>query len=311
MNDKKFSAEKSCEIALYFLKKLQVDCVDRFSEAGMAGLCRIISALSCNSTAPQLWNMAYQITFGHFFTDKIWISEEEVLTVLISLCTKQMSIDVSKFIEANPLQEELENLQLKESKLAERMSWLRTPNQMFYWESGLMELIDSLFFIRYLPDKNEKESKIWKEIVIAFGNQESLHKESSLVEGSFPGARFSDLLKEFTREIFVQYQDRLQPAAFDDLNVYYSDLCYAYHDTYEEIYKRMTGNSGLEVRLLTKEALFTLVIEMCAMHIYKWDFHLKELLILLFAIRYSSGNDKDEVSMWKAIWEKLLLQIVD
>lgn len=277
MSDKKFDAKKSSEIALSFLKKLQTDCASRFSEAGLEGIRRVIEALSYETTTSELWKTTYQITFGEPFTEQVWISEEEVLTTLISLCIRQM----------------------------------------FQWEYDLMELIDLLFFTRYPPEENKKEYEkewvLWKEIVTIFSSGAFAHDENPPTGKRFSGKLFADLIGWFLDEIYSRYRHRLVEAALSDLEVYYSDTLYngSYPDLYEKTYKRMTGNTGLKTHLLTEETLFTLTIEMCAINVYKWGFYLKEILILLFTIRYSMESDQDEIKMWKVAWQSSLTQSIE
>ena len=267
MSNKKFNGKKSCEIAIFFMNKLQVECVDKFSVAGLEGLCRVIQELSCDATC-ELWRTTYQKTSGLPFTEQVWITEEEVFTTLIALCARQM----------------------------------------FAWEYDLRELIDLLFFMRYQSEKHEKECKIWQEVILEQSKGLSVHPDSVLPEGRrFPGSKFEDLLRDFMDGIVFKYQHKLSEPELDDFHVYYSDICFntSYRKLYEQIYEKMTGDSGLVGLLLTEETAYTLVIELCARHVYKWDFKLKEVLILLFALRYISDNYFEDVSMWKGLYSKL------
>lgn len=115
--------------------------------------------------------------------------------------------------------------------------------------------------------------------------------------------KFAALIENFMREIGLKYRDRLLDDAINELIIYFGDLSLntAYYELYKETYEKISGTPGQEDLYLTEEELFTLVIELCALHIYEWDFRMKEVLALLFAMRYSPENHKEDIEIWKEL----------
>ena len=74
-----------------------------------------------------------------------------------------------------------------------------------------------------------------------------------------------------------------------------------YYKKDDKIYENSSESLDRGDFYLTEEELFTLVIELCAMHIYKWNFRMKEVLALLFAIRYSPESHKKDIAIWKEL----------
>ncbi|VHO04424.1 hypothetical protein [Candidatus Rhabdochlamydia sp. T3358] len=70
---------------------------------------------------------------------------------------------------------------------------------------------------------------------------------------------------------------------------------------YEEIYEKISGNPSFDDLWLSEETLFTLVIDVCAAYIYAWNFTMKGILALLFAMRYSPENHKKDIAIWKEV----------
>jgi hypothetical protein len=68
---------------------------------------------------------------------------------------------------------------------------------------------------------------------------------------------------------------------------------------YEEIYEKISGNPSSDDLWLSEEILFTLIIDVCAAYIYAWNFKMKEILALLFAMRYNPENHKKDIAIWK------------
>jgi hypothetical protein len=212
------------------------------------------------------------------------ISEEEIFTTLIGFCAQQTHI--CKF--------------------------------------NLLGLIDLLFLIRYQsekePEEHEKDRAIWKEVVNFFSTKDPLYEKNDkgmnisnkysrnlMDRKGFEMQNFGILNSNFMTEISLEYRDLLLDSTVDALSAYNADLCTnsAYNELEKETYEKMSGANGKEDLYLTKEEFFTLTIEFCALHICHWDFKMKEILALLFAMRYDPENHKKEL----AIWEKELLKV--
>jgi len=115
--------------------------------------------------------------------------------------------------------------------------------------------------------------------------------------------KFRTLIKDFMGRIALDYRDQMLDDTIDALLAYLADLCTngTYSELYEETYEKISGTPGGEDFYLTQEETFTLVIEVCALHICHWGFRMKEVLALLFAMRYDPENNKKDITIWNEL----------
>jgi len=114
---------------------------------------------------------------------------------------------------------------------------------------------------------------------------------------------FDGLITPFTSEILKKYKNRLSEDTLDALFAYFADLCTncTYDDLFKETYEKMSGTPERMDLPMNEEELFTLMIELCAVHIYEFNFKMKEFLFLLFAMRYSPETQKNNIEFWKQL----------
>jgi len=274
---KKFDEKTSRELVICFLRRLQKECDENLTIMGSERLQRVFDFLSNDITGAETWKITYQMTFGRPLE---LISENEAFTTLIGFCAQQTHI--CKF--------------------------------------NLLGLMDLLFLIRYQPEKNpeehEKERAIWKEVVNFFSTKDSLYvkndkgtKVLNKYSWSFIDRKgleiwkFGALISNFMSEIDLEYRDLFLDSTVDALFAYNADLCTnsTYNELEKETYEKMSGTPEKEDLYLTEDELFTLTIEICALHICHWGFKMKEILALLFAMRYDPENHKKELAIWKKI----------
>jgi hypothetical protein len=55
---------------------------------------------------------------------------------------------------------------------------------------------------------------------------------------------------------------------------------------------------------LTEEEVFISMVELCALNIYKYDYHIQELLDLLFLMKYKPDEFKEELFLWRKILDQ-------
>lgn len=125
---------------------------------------------------------------------------------------------------------------------------------------------------------------------------------------------------EFMSKIWEEYKDQLPEDTVDELVTFLGDPatlentietflgCVGelstnsiYYKKDDKIYENSSESLDRGDFYLTEEELFTLVIELCALHIYEWDFRMKEVLALLFSMRYSPENHKEDIAIWKEL----------
>jgi len=277
VSHKKFDEKTSREMVVCFLKRLQKECDENLTIMGSERLQRVFDFLSNDITGAETWQTTYQMTFGKPFK---LISENEAFTTLIGFCAQQTHI--CKF--------------------------------------NLLGLMNLLFLIRYQPEKNPEEHKkgrtIWKEVVNFFSAKGPLHVKndkgtkvldkhswSFIDRKGLEIWKFGTLISNFTGEIDLAYRNLLLDSTIDALFAYHADLCMnsTYDKLYEETYEKISGTPRRKDLYLTEEELFTLIIEICALHIYQWGFKMKEILALLFAMRYSPENHKEDIEIWKEL----------
>ena len=276
MSNKKFDEKKSREMVVSFLRRLQKECDENLTIMGSERLQRVFDFLSNDITGAETWKTIYLMTFGKPLE---LISANEAFTTLIGFCAQQTHI--CKF--------------------------------------NLLGLMDLLFLIRYQPEKNpeehEKERAIWKEVVNFFSAKDPLyvndkemkafnkHSWNFIDRKGLEIWKFGTLISNFTGEIDLTYRDLLLDSTIDALFAYHADLCMnsTYDELYEETYEKISGIPRRKDLYLTEEELFTLMIEICALHICQWGFKMKEILALLFAMRYSPENHKKDIAIWKEI----------
>lgn len=111
--------------------------------------------------------------------------------------------------------------------------------------------------------------------------------------------KFEELIEIFMRKLCLEeYRYQLPENEIESFITYIGDI--PMYD-YEEVYEKISGNSSFDDLWLNEETLFTLVIDVCAAYIYAWDFTMKEILALLFSIRYRPENHKKDIAIWKEV----------
>ena len=115
--------------------------------------------------------------------------------------------------------------------------------------------------------------------------------------------KFRTLIKDFMGRIALDYRDQMLDDTIDALLAYLADLHTnsTYNELEKETYEKISGTPGGEDFYLTQEETFTLVIEVCALHICHWGFRMKEVLALLFAMRYDPENNKKDITIWNEL----------
>lgn len=132
--------------------------------------------------------------------------------------------------------------------------------------------------------------------------------------------QLNSFIMEYMHKIWEGYKDQLPEDTVDELVIFLGDPATLeemietflgcrgdlstnsiYYKKNDKIYENHLKALDRADFYLTEEESFTLIIELCAMHIYKWNFRMKEVLGLLFAIRYSPENHKKDIAIWKEL----------
>lgn len=132
--------------------------------------------------------------------------------------------------------------------------------------------------------------------------------------------QFTNLIRDFMNKIWEEYRNQLPEDTVDELIFYLGDpatmenvietliICLGelsttsiYYNKHNKKYENPLEAIERGVFYLNEEELFTLMIELCAVHIYEWDFKMKEILALLFSIRYNPESHKKDIMIWKEL----------
>ena len=115
--------------------------------------------------------------------------------------------------------------------------------------------------------------------------------------------KVEELIEIFMRKLCLEkYRYQLPENEIESFITYIGDIPMY---EYEEVYEKISGNASFDDLWLSEEVLFTLIIDVCAAYIYAWNFTMKGILALLFAMRYNQENHKEDI----AIWKEVLMQV--
>ncbi len=111
-----------------------------------------------------------------------------------------------------------------------------------------------------------------------------------------------DLVFTFTDALWRECKERFSEDTLEDMGNYLGALHGdpAIPDDWKEAYSRAFGREYPSDRPpLNETEIFTTMIEICAMYIYRFQFKLEELLQLLFLMRYRPNDYVKECALWQ------------
>ena len=227
-----------------------------------------------------MWRETYQDTFGKTFSNETYLTKEEVFTNLIEFCLR--------FV--------------------------------FEWNIDLSETVRLLFQIRFRPKEHPREVAIWEELcsqpleelsqkkTISIFKLHHPHREIKLDDKRFSELDGFDLSIDYIERLLNECKHLFSEDGVVEFGIFSSIFSSdpGSSDLWRYAYQRAFGKVFSEKTLLTKEEVFTCMIDYVAQYCYGWTFNLREAINLLILIRHKPDTYEFERNIWKQEVKKLL-----
>lgn len=255
-----------------FGRKIRENCGDKFSAKDLDELGRFLGVFSSEGEDGAEWEDTYEKSTGKLFSNALKLLEEELLTNIIA--------SMGKYI--------------------------------YSWGFDIPQFLDLLFKMRYKPEESEKEISIWRQELENPLSTYFLCKKdpSDLAEKiclKHPdNKRFSDkegwqLATYFLDKLLDSNTNESYPLMRKFLQDFFTEATGL--KLWKEAYKQAFGRNFSNNNPLTAEEIFTLIIEVCAMHTYKIGLDLKALIRLFFLIpcEILPEDITQEIALWNQV----------